>query len=1035
MPFESQPNRRFHSGLKPVNTLDSPQTSSGLSKSHFLKQSLRSSKQSPTLLPPPPPKAPQSPPQKRDLSLTIPRSESSRKRLRLSYESPDVLQEEGLRSTQVSLEHKNHVIHDLSSSPKEHAADRRGNSKSPSMPRNSSPLKASSSRSVRFPFAVFKPTNPKKGPSHQDVVSDDEEEQFTKTARQQRKREETSDTDVLEISDTKQTSSSARKTRSESPSSVQQRIGSPSQLLNKLEAIIPEAILDRQQEQASISNVIQHDGPFTMDESASTTARRSGKAPVASNTRTVDARNAPKMSQDQKTPANIVKFYLRRMLFGSFPDGEHYVLLVNKATRTFNIDHRRNELSDDPLLEGFSVTKIHKVHHCTNGPRVRIATAQMSNIGHVFLFELASHKLALDLARLLQKLGTEIKVDVVADEYMDKWFRNFNASTKYTINGHGSPKQNDLRSPYWENPDLNQRSEVAERSSTKDGAFESSDIVLKTSQRLGNCSANTRRRHSLQEDLQKRPMERVSSRERIGMDPVLSHPRNTMAFSHKPSPRFPPPKHSEFSKLGLPWKDPLTYPKNGKKRATVNFDDLSRLDDDEFLNDNLVGFFLRYLEEYLDQEDPDISKRCHFFNSYFYEKLRQNSKDKRNINYEGVKKWTEKIGLFNRDFIVVPVNESLHWYVAIICNLSWFKLSDAEKHALDARDMVDESQEDPPTEATEDTAMEDENNTQKSMQELSIEDRELRGDILVSDVVPASSGSAKGSAKKKGRKRKSDTVLRTYSLNRPAIITLDSLGTPRYGTVKALKQYIVQEGGQRLGLEIPEGDIQGLTAKKIPMQDNSSDCGLFVCAYLEKFAMNPENFKRKELGRIPQAWPNLHSHDLRGRMRDLILRLHEEQESGNAANKPLPRVGEILLSPVKPPRPPREGTPAQVENGDEKMYDAPTSPVEHDARAGAGADNEKPRIRDQPDESEDELARVPKMQHRGLAPQANSEHEAEVHRSYQDNPLAMAKRLAETRSPKIDGRHQSVSTEFLTGEQSFVHTEDRMPDDDELMLV
>ena len=41
----------------------------------------------------------------------------------------------------------------------------------------------------------------------------------------------------------------------------------------------------------------------------------------------------------------------------------------------------------------------------------------------------------------------------------------------------------------------------------------------------------------------------------------------------------------------------------------------------------------------------------------------------RGINYQAVAKWTRSVDLFSYDYVVVPINESAHWYIAIICNL------------------------------------------------------------------------------------------------------------------------------------------------------------------------------------------------------------------------------------------------------------------------------------------------------------------------------------------------------------------------------
>lgn len=39
---------------------------------------------------------------------------------------------------------------------------------------------------------------------------------------------------------------------------------------------------------------------------------------------------------------------------------------------------------------------------------------------------------------------------------------------------------------------------------------------------------------------------------------------------------------------------------------------------------------------------------------------------KRN-GFDIVKSWTRKVNIFEKDFLIVPINEDLHWYVAVIC--------------------------------------------------------------------------------------------------------------------------------------------------------------------------------------------------------------------------------------------------------------------------------------------------------------------------------------------------------------------------------
>ena len=32
-----------------------------------------------------------------------------------------------------------------------------------------------------------------------------------------------------------------------------------------------------------------------------------------------------------------------------------------------------------------------------------------------------------------------------------------------------------------------------------------------------------------------------------------------------------------------------------------------------------------------------------------------------------MKRWTRKVNIFEKDFVVVPINENSHWYLSIIC--------------------------------------------------------------------------------------------------------------------------------------------------------------------------------------------------------------------------------------------------------------------------------------------------------------------------------------------------------------------------------
>ena len=67
-------------------------------------------------------------------------------------------------------------------------------------------------------------------------------------------------------------------------------------------------------------------------------------------------------------------------------------------------------------------------------------------------------------------------------------------------------------------------------------------------------------------------------------------------------------------------------------------------------------------------------ERCHFFNSFFYKRLWQSMggpkcrRDPLEVakGYENIRRWTKNVDLFSKDYIFVPINEALHWSLAII---------------------------------------------------------------------------------------------------------------------------------------------------------------------------------------------------------------------------------------------------------------------------------------------------------------------------------------------------------------------------------
>lgn len=304
------------------------------------------------------------------------------------------------------------------------------------------------------------------------------------------------------------------------------------------------------------------------------------------------------------------------------------------------------------------------------------------------------------------------------------------------------------------------------------------------------------------------------------------------------------------------WDRELVYPSTGRDRATVHKEDIHRLDEGGFLNDNLIFCYLRYLQVEMERERPEIAKRIYFMNTYFFEILR-NSKGT-SINYEGVKRWTSKVDIFSYDYIVVPVNEEAHWYLAIVCNPGV---------------IIEEGQE------MDDDVVFLENHEEKSRGAFSPPRTRRSNEAGSQDAAP--------SLTKSPRRPKTGKpgVARKVDSKDIRIITLDSLGSSHSKTCQMLRRYLVEEAKFRKNFDSLEFEKKiGLTAKNIPSQANFCDCGVFLLGYAQRFLEDPDGFVATILQRGKPEW-TVDPSELRNQIRETIFRLHGQYQEEMAQRK------------------------------------------------------------------------------------------------------------------------------------------------------
>lgn len=121
----------------------------------------------------------------------------------------------------------------------------------------------------------------------------------------------------------------------------------------------------------------------------------------------------------------------------------------------------------------------------------------------------------------------------------------------------------------------------------------------------------------------------------------------------------------------------LIYPPTGKGGISIKTNDYACLAVDVYLNDIIIDFYLKYL--FNDVLTAEQKAKTHIFSTYFYNTLTNTNllgspgKDVKltapQKRHDRVKKWTKNVNIFEKDFIIVPINQQSHWFLAIICFL------------------------------------------------------------------------------------------------------------------------------------------------------------------------------------------------------------------------------------------------------------------------------------------------------------------------------------------------------------------------------
>jgi sentrin-specific protease 7 len=175
------------------------------------------------------------------------------------------------------------------------------------------------------------------------------------------------------------------------------------------------------------------------------------------------------------------------------------------------------------------------------------------------------------------------------------------------------------------------------------------------------------------------------------------------------------------------------------------------------------------------------------------------------------------------------------------------------------------------------------------MEQLTLVDSAPKGILPSTNASPVS----------KKTKRKPGPPAKKWDPYEPTIIILDSLGGgARSQVVRILKDYLRQEGAEKRGMDATISQ-NAFYAKhgQIPMQENLSDCGVYLLGYIQKFFEDPDKFKNLLLAgemHTETYWPDMTMPQIRGMMRDVLQGMYKQQEAEHnrmRAEKKAKRLG------------------------------------------------------------------------------------------------------------------------------------------------
>ncbi|CAL8105381.1 unnamed protein product [Orchesella dallaii] len=288
----------------------------------------------------------------------------------------------------------------------------------------------------------------------------------------------------------------------------------------------------------------------------------------------------------------------------------------------------------------------------------------------------------------------------------------------------------------------------------------------------------------------------------------------------------------------------LFYPGSNGVKIAICPNDINRLQPNTYFNDVLIAFWLAVIQTELLSDNN--KNRTFVFDSFFYTKLTEKGKKRAATDgsqtygermHARVERMTKNVDIFEKDFLIVPINQNNHWLIAIICFpglQGYHDYNTLERLSNQKRMKVYKTRsgklyhpKNHPV-ACGSAATEDPDETDSKNDEYSLSRESTRK----TGIKQGRSGTGDG------LKLKSKYGQR---VKYPCILIFDSLASEPGGPIfSTLREYLKIEYKTRKHADrIFDKKTMPGRIPKVPQQSNQSDCGLFLLQYVESFFSSP----------------------------------------------------------------------------------------------------------------------------------------------------------------------------------------------------